>query len=181
MNTTSQQSNSVKPMANRLSAASNKRSFTALAVAAALSFGAYGTQALANGKDTKPEKDVRISVTLGHPGHYGPAVRYSNVPPGHYHRGHRYDHPRYGHSRHYDNYPVHSAPARYWVPAHQVWRAGAWLTVPGFYSASYVEPIPPEVYEVQPRHVYPGWLWVRGHWHWNGGNWQWARGIWVRI
>lgn len=183
MNAISLQLISDKPSVRPFGFKPRRRSFTALAIAAALTFGIAGTQALANGKDTKPEKDVRISVTYGHPGQYGPAVRYSNVPPSVYHHEHRrrHDHPRYGHYRHYDNYPVQPAPARYWVPAHQVWRSGVWLTIPGFYNTSYVEPIPPEVYEVQPRHVYPGWLWVRGHWHWSGGNWRWAPGIWVRI
>lgn len=97
------------------------------------------------------------------------------------HRGHgRYSHGDHGHSNrgqsHYDQ-----PQARYWVPAHQIWRGGVWMTSPGFYTNSYVAPIPAPLYEPQPRIVSPGWLWVRGHWAWGGVEWSWAPGIWIRM
>jgi hypothetical protein len=148
--------------------------------------------------DDKKEKDLRISVHLGHPApvYYqrapvqqvvvrpAPVVIYEDRHDHHrhaLHRGHgRYSHVDHGHSNrgqsHYDQ-----PQARYWVPAHQIWRGGVWMTSPGFYTNSYVAPMPAPLYEPQPRVVSPGWLWVRGHWAWGGVEWSWAPGIWIRM
>jgi hypothetical protein len=171
--------------------------------------------------DEKKEKDLRINVQLGHPGHGyyhrapvqqvvvrpAPVVIYEDrhhngnrhrAPVvadrhhdgrghGHDHHGHashrnngRYSHIDHGHGHHRNSH-YDQPQARYYVPAHQVWRGGVWMTVPGFYTTNYVAPIPAPLYEPQPRYVTPGWLWVRGHWGWGGVEWNWAPGAWVRL
>jgi hypothetical protein len=151
--------------------------------------------------DDKKEKDHRISVHLGHPGHVyqhrapvqqvvvrpAPVVIYEDR----HHNGHRHgysSHRNNGRYSHVDNgYRNHGnghydqPQARYYVPAHQIWRGGVWMTVPGFYTTNYVAPIPAPLYEPQPRYVSPGWLWVRGHWAWGGVEWNWAPGVWIRL
>jgi hypothetical protein len=152
--------------------------------------------------DEKKEKDLRISIQLGQPVpvyQYRAPVQPVLVQPApvviyedrqHDSRGHgrhnnhrnhgRYSHADHGHANH--NHHYYDQPqARYWVPAHQIWRGGVWMTSPGFYTTSYVAPIPAPLYEPQPRVVSPGWLWVRGHWAWGGVQWSWAPGVWVRM
>jgi hypothetical protein len=83
-----------------------------------------------------------------------------------------YNH-RHHHRRHYDT------PASYWVPAHNVWRRGAWVTIPAYYQANYVPAMPDIYYEAEPDYFSPGFVWVRGHWSWSGFEWHWNIGQWV--
>jgi hypothetical protein len=103
----------------------------------------------------------------------------------HHGHGHGRHKPHHRHHRHHGhsgaNYGHGYAPAQYWVPAHQVWRGSGWVTISGFYTTNYVRAIPAPVYEPQPSHVAPGWLWVRGHWRWGSVDWVWSPGAWVRF
>ena len=89
------------------------------------------------------------------------------------------------HHRHRDrdrdrDYQYRSAPrATYWVPSHQVWRGGIWVSLPGYYNESYVPPMPAVVYEPIPRYAHPDYIWVRGHWAWGGISWIWNGGRWI--
>ncbi len=172
----------------------SKSFFMACVLAAAAV--AWAGLAEANEKDPK---HVRINVQIGQPApvYYQrapvqqvvvrpqPVAVYQNGYPvqrdradyEHRGNGHAYGH-RHGH-RHHAHYD--QPQPRYWVPAHQVWRGGVWGTVPGFFTATYVAPIPAPIYEPRPRVVHPGWLWVQGHWAWDGLEWGWTRGAWVRL
>lgn len=132
-----------------------------------------------NGKPSKENKDLRVSIQLGHGANHHhrhvPAPVYrgvENAPPGYYrenHRGRGY----------YRNHGVQVT--QHWVPNHHVWRGGVWISIPGFYTTNYVPPMPAAQYELQPSRTYPGWAWVRGHWYWGGVEWIWTPGVWVRI
>jgi hypothetical protein len=172
------------------------KSFLLACVVAAVAVAATG---LAQAND-KNEKDLRINVQIGNPapGYYyrapvqqvivrpAPVVVYEDSHYGHgrhnAHRGHgHYNRGHVVNNRGYSHVEYEQPAARYWVPAHQIWRGGVWMTVPGFYTASYVAPIPAPLYEPQPRYVSPGWLWVRGHWAWGGLEWTWAPGTYIRM
>ena len=83
------------------------------------------------------------------------------------------------HHRHRDHYYQTPRRATYWVPSHQVWRGGIWVSLPGYYNESYVPPMPALVYEQTPRYAHPDFIWVRGHWAWGGISWIWNGGRWI--
>ena len=111
----------------------------------------------------------------GNYGGYGPhqRVEYYDPAPIQFERGHGHGH------RHHRHYYREAPRATYWVPSHQIWRSGIWVSLPGFYSDNYVPAMPAVVYEPAPRYAHPDFIWVRGFWAWGGVTWIWNRGHWV--
>ena len=110
---------------------------------------------------------------------YQQRVEYYEPAPVQYEHGRRHGH---GHGHGHNKHRYQEAPrAVYYVPSHQVWRGGIWITLPQVYSDSYVPPMPAVGGERIPRYAHPDFVWVRGFWSWGGVAWVWNRGHWAGL
>ena len=129
------------------------------------------------GKDSVKPNNKHYDRGYGGPvyqqrgGYYVPAQVQAEPEYRHHHHHHRH--------RDRDYYYRSAPPTTYWVPSHQVWRGGIWISLPGYYNESYVPPMPALVYEPIPRYAHPDYIWVRGHWAWGGISWIWNGGRWI--